>query len=321
MYGDYLRGNHRRMHKWLQYFPIYEHHFERFRNRHVTLIEIGIGEGGSLQQWRSFLGPFATIVGVDINPLCKQVEEQDVHVRIGSQDDPDFLRSVLAEFPNPDIVIDDGSHLQHHISTTFDTMFSSVAKNGVYLVEDLHTAYWPDHGGGLRVPGSFIERAKGFVDQMHAEHQFAAYTGHASPRTEIGDRTTSIHFYDSVVVMEVGEYRTKRNGMTGDVKLWDPDWVPPPPPPPPPAPLARPASLDFVPQPVMDRISFMQDYIRDLEQKVAQQAPVSAPPLVVPDPALQRRVSELEAALSTVRESTSWKLTAPLRALGGLLRK
>jgi hypothetical protein len=48
---------------------------------------------------------------------------------------------VVAEFGHPDIVIDDGSHFQPHINVTFDFMFPLVAKNGVYLVEDLHAAY------------------------------------------------------------------------------------------------------------------------------------------------------------------------------------
>ena len=168
LYGDYLASPHRRMHKWYHYFAAYEPHFERFRNQHVTIFEIGVGEGGSLQQWRRYFGPFAVIVGIDINPLARQVEEDQIHVRIGSQTDLAFLGQVLAEFGHPDIVIDDGSHQQVDIGATFDYLFPAVAKNGVYLVEDLHSAYWPLEGGGLRKPGSFIERAKGFVDQMHA---------------------------------------------------------------------------------------------------------------------------------------------------------
>ena len=44
LFGDFLRNDHRRSHKWHQYFPVYERHLERFRNRHVTLMEVGLGE-------------------------------------------------------------------------------------------------------------------------------------------------------------------------------------------------------------------------------------------------------------------------------------
>jgi hypothetical protein len=100
-------------------------------------------------------------------------------------------------------------------------MFPLVAKNGVYLVEDLHAAYWSDHGGGLHPPDPFIERAKSCVDEMHAEYRRGAIS-----RSAVGDRTTSISFYDSVVVFEVGEYRVKGHRMTGNPALFDSDWTP-----------------------------------------------------------------------------------------------
>ena len=90
LYGEFLDNQVRQTHKWYQYFPVYERHFERFRNRHLTLFEIGVGAGGSVQQWRRYFGPFAIIVGMDINPLCGQVEEDQVHIRIGSQDNSGF---------------------------------------------------------------------------------------------------------------------------------------------------------------------------------------------------------------------------------------
>jgi hypothetical protein len=221
LYGDFLRDDHRRMHKWFQYFPAYEAHFARFRNRHLTIFEIGVGEGGSLDQWRGYFGPFATIVGIDIYPRCRQLEGDQIHIRIGSQTDRAFLASIIEEFGPPDIVIDDGSHLQHHIQATFDFLYPLVAKNGVYLVEDLHAAYWPDHGGGLRRPGSFIETAKDLVDQMHAN-----YVSTGAIRSRAGERTTSVHFYDSVVVFEVGEARTMGSKTTGQSARFDGAWAP-----------------------------------------------------------------------------------------------
>src|ERR1700722_19274468 len=101
LFSEFLSHNHRRSHKWYHYFPVYERHFERFRNQHITLFEIGIGEGGSLQQWKRYLGPFARIVGIDIEPMCKQIEEDQIHVRIGSQDNEEFLARVVGEFGNP----------------------------------------------------------------------------------------------------------------------------------------------------------------------------------------------------------------------------
>lgn len=293
LYGDFLDDGHRRIHKWYQYFPAYEAHFERFRNRHVTVFEIGIGEGGSLQQWRRYLGPFAIIVGMDIYPRCKQVEEDQVHVRIGSQADLAFLASVVAEFGPPDIVIDDGSHLQPHVNATFDFLYPQVAKNGVYLVEDLHAAYWPDHGGGLRAKTSFIETAKTYVDRMHAD-----YIENNAGRSEAGDRTTSIHFYDSVVVFEVGERRVMGSRMTGDPKLFSNEWAPPD------------HTAESFSQVVAGALS-------GLEVPGSPTIMSASPDRQIAD---NHRAAMLEAEVQLLRQSTSWRLTSPLRAVGRLFK-
>ncbi len=326
LYGDFLSGNHRRIHKWYQYFPAYERHFERFRNRHVTLFEIGIGEGGSLQQWRRYLGPFARIVGIDFNPNSRQVEEDQIHVRIGGQANARLMTEIIAEFGEPDIVIDDGGHYQPYVHRTFNILYPRVAKNGLYVIEDLHAAYFPSHGGGLHYDGSFIERAKAIIDEMHAE-----YTGGEQPRTAIGDRTTSIHFYDSIVVLEVGEYRIKGHRLTGDPTLWRADWQPS---------EKSPHDIDPV-EPL--RIHFSRGP-NDREKPPGTQMPdphsaaPSTPPAAAPQlhalemqiaalrsalaeaDASRDRVRDLEAEIAMLRASTSWRLTGPIRAVKKLIR-
>jgi hypothetical protein len=201
-YGDFLAHRGRQADKWTHYFPIYEKHFERFRNQSATIIEIGAAGGGSLQLWKSYLGPFAQIVGLDIHPGCKKSEEAQIAVRIGDQSDMAFLKSVVEEFGQPDIVIDDGSHVMEHINASFDFLYPRVSKNGVYLVEDLHTAYSKDHNGGQGRSGTFIERCKVMIDELHAEY----WTGKS---TEFSASTRSMHFYDSVVVFERGQHVKK----------------------------------------------------------------------------------------------------------------
>ena len=100
----------RRLHKWHHYFPVYERFIAPFRGRRVTLLEIGVQQGGSLELWRAYLGPAARIVGIDVDPACAAHGAAGTQVFIGDQADPAFLRRVLAEVGPPDLVIDDGGH-------------------------------------------------------------------------------------------------------------------------------------------------------------------------------------------------------------------
>jgi GT2 family glycosyltransferase/glycosyltransferase involved in cell wall biosynthesis len=189
----------RLLHKWLHYFEIYDHHFQRYRSKPVSILEIGVFHGGSIQLWKDYFGPQAKIYGVDIDPRCKQFEEENVQIIVGDQGDRAFLRQLKHEIPRPDILIDDGGHLMHQQIATFEELYPFVAEDGIYLCEDLHTSYWPDWGGGLRKPSTFIEYSKRLIDSLHGFHSKAIDRDSPSSITRSAH---SLHFYDSVLVIE-----------------------------------------------------------------------------------------------------------------------
>ena len=84
------------VHKWHHYLPVYEKFLSRYKNKPIKFLEIGVSRGGSLSLWRKYFGPDATIYGVDIDPRCKEYDGLDAQVRIGSQDDDNFM-SVLCK--------------------------------------------------------------------------------------------------------------------------------------------------------------------------------------------------------------------------------
>jgi len=204
LWSDVLNHDKRLIHKWKHYFPIYERHFKDFIYKPVTFIEIGCGLGGSLQMWKRYFGPHARIIGIDINPQCKRFAEDQIEIHIGAQQDPAFLQRVIDQVGIPDIVVDDGSHIMSHLHATFNYLYPKMLKNGVYLVEDLHTAYWEEYEGGLRKPTNFIELCKSLIDELNADNSRGAL-----PSTEFTKSTVGMHFYDSVVVFERGAYTHK----------------------------------------------------------------------------------------------------------------
>jgi hypothetical protein len=210
LWQDFLTNDGKIVHKWVHYFPIYERHFEWFRNKSMTFVEIGVFKGGSLGMWQRYFGPLARIVGIDIDERCRAHESPGVFVRIGDQSDEAFLQSVIDEFGVPDIVLDDGSHRMDHIRRSFEFLYPKMPKNGVYMVEDLHTAYWEEFGGGVANPGSFINISKGLVDRLNADHSRGAVEPDAFTRETFG-----ISFYDSIVAIEKGEVWRKEAPKVG----------------------------------------------------------------------------------------------------------
>jgi hypothetical protein len=158
------------VHKWLHYFEIYDRHFRQFRGRKLTLIEFGVFHGGSLATWKDYFGPEARIIGVDIDPRCASLESEEVEVILGDQDDRGFLRSLREDVGAVDIVIDDGGHRMSQQVRTFEELWPAVTDGGVYLIEDLHTSYWPEYGGGVGNPDTFLSFVKVLIDSMHAWH-------------------------------------------------------------------------------------------------------------------------------------------------------
>jgi Methyltransferase domain len=189
-------------HKWVHYLDIYERHFAPFRNTPVRMLEIGVFKGGSLQIWREYFGSNAIIFGIDIDPRCVDYVDQPNQVRIGSQADQSFLKSVISEMGNPDIILDDGSHIGRHQRASFNALFPTLKYGGLYVIEDLHTAYWPElHEGGYRRPETAVEFIKEMIDDMHAWYHRHSTT--TPGKDDIG----AIHIYDSIVVIEKSQRR------------------------------------------------------------------------------------------------------------------
>jgi cephalosporin hydroxylase len=195
--GDIFFNNEGPMvHKWLHYLPIYDQLFGPFAGKPVRMLEIGVSRGGSLVMWRKFFGDQATIFGVDIDPRCSQYNGQAGQVRIGSQADPAFLRSVVDEMGGVDLILDDGSHISTHQRASYEVLFPLLTEGGLYVIEDMHTAYWPRYEGGLRRRGTAIEFLKAKVDEMHRVYQ---KKGLNTP--EAASEIESIQFFDSIAAV------------------------------------------------------------------------------------------------------------------------
>jgi hypothetical protein len=210
----FLNNNGKILHKWNHYFDIYEKHLRQYVGKPILMFEIGVFEGGSLDMWKEYFGPQSIIVGIDINPNCKKVESDGKFVEIGNQSDIIFLKSLIEKYGRPDVVLDDGSHVMYDLITTFEFLYYQMKENGVYIVEDLHTCYWQNYGGGLKNTNSFIEFAKDKIDELNACH-----TRGLVDISDFTKQTQSISIYDSIITFEKRPQQRKFHLQTGNIEL------------------------------------------------------------------------------------------------------
>lgn len=203
------------MNKWMHYFDIYHRHFSRYVGKEVVILEIGVFQGGSLRMWKHYFGDKAKIYAIDVFEQCKQFEEDRIEIFIGSQSDRAFLQEVKAKIPKVDILIDDGGHFMDQQIISFEELYPHINSGGTYLCEDLHTSYWKRYGGGYRNPSSFIEYSKNFIDFINAWHA-------EDRQLQVNDITRSaysLHYYDSVLVIEKKAITPPRSEIRGDLVI------------------------------------------------------------------------------------------------------
>ena len=200
-YGTDKMGEHR-------YTKHYENHFRSFRHKNINLLEIGIGGysdsetgGGSLRMWRAYF-PKARIFGVDIHDKSSH-DERRIKTFMGSQADNDFLNWVVKNIGKIDIVIDDGSHQNQHVLSTFKFLYPKIDLNGIYVIEDVQTSYWENFGGSS-VDLQRKDTSMGFLKQRvdglnHSEFEVKNYVPNYFDKYIF-----AIHFYHNIVFIQKG---------------------------------------------------------------------------------------------------------------------
>ncbi len=152
--------------KWSSYLPFYDELFGKYRTEKLNLLEIGIQNGGSLETWKTFFANANLLIGCDIDQRCANLQYSDsrIHVVVGDANQPETSSRIAAICTDFDIVIDDGSHLSNDILNSFFIYFPLLKPGGIYIVEDAHTLYLNEWGGGVLNEFSAYSFFKKLVD-------------------------------------------------------------------------------------------------------------------------------------------------------------
>jgi predicted O-methyltransferase YrrM len=175
---DAFFSSPRRSVKLDSYFPVYEELFERFKGKHITFVEIGVLGGGSLFMWRDFFGPEARIIGIDLNPKVKELEDHGFEIYLGDQADPKFWKSLEASIGKVDVILDDGGHRYDQQTVTVEEGLSLLKDDGMLVVEDIFTSYQNGYGPKSL---SFLSYVRSRIDALQIRYEVNLQS---SPRPE-----------------------------------------------------------------------------------------------------------------------------------------
>jgi hypothetical protein len=169
--------------------------------------------------WKEFF-PHARIFGIDVHDKSG-VEEERIRVFRGSQDDPAFLGRVVEATGPPDIVIDDGSHLNAHVIASFEALFPRLREGGIYAVEDTQTSYWPSYGGSRDLEAS--QTSMGFFKRIADGLNHAEWIRPGYEPGFLDLNVASAHFYHNMVFVYRGRNDEESNVLRANVP---PPWLP-----------------------------------------------------------------------------------------------
>jgi len=178
--------------KWRHYFDIYHRHFQRFIDRPVVVVEVGVYSGGSLGMWQAYFGPRCHIHGIDIEPACRAYARPHITIHIGDQADRAFWRDFRQAVPHVDILVDDGGHVPEQQMVTLEEMLPHLAPGGVYLCEDIHGTH-----------NQFAQWVYALTDRLNAtDHVSQDRTAPQHRPSSFQAQIDSVHLYPYVAVIE-----------------------------------------------------------------------------------------------------------------------
>lgn len=187
------------------YTPIYASWFQALRHQPIRLLEIGVGGydkprhgGDSLRMWKRYFYK-GRIIGLDIYDKSA-LQERRLKFYQGDQTNTTLLETISDTEGPFNIIIDDGSHVQSHIITSFETLFPRMAPGGIYVIEDTQTAYWPKFEGSTESMMEIPSAINYFAKRIHGLNRKEWLKDEPTP--DIPDQAiASVAFYHNLIIV------------------------------------------------------------------------------------------------------------------------
>jgi cephalosporin hydroxylase len=152
------------------YLGFYEFFLAEWMGSCRTLLEIGVGGGGSLKMWSDWL-PHTRVIGFDNDDGKKQYETDRIIIEIGNQADENDLQRLITTYAPLDIINDDGGHSHEQQLTSLRMLWPHLSSGGYYLLEDIGADQTRERLAGIC--GKIMQEREG-DDPIASTCEFAA---------------------------------------------------------------------------------------------------------------------------------------------------
>jgi len=175
------------------YIKLYETYLDAVPDE-MTMLEIGIQDGGSIRMWHDFF-PEATIYGIDKKLKVNFTSKRIVLIE-GRQEDSGIYKQVPSGLS---LVIDDGGHTMKQQQVAFEYCWPKLANGGLYVIEDLHTSYWPHFGGEINGEQTTVVFLCQLINAMnYAAIRSSRAENYRQRSIAFGGEVAWIHCYESI---------------------------------------------------------------------------------------------------------------------------
>jgi len=198
--------------KWNHYSTVYDELLSKYTSQtNLKVLEIGVQDGGSQRILKEYFHSSATIMGIDVDKRCLNLDTGTL-LRLGSSRDEKFLQSVIREMGGVDVVIDDGSHRSSDQKIAFETLFPLLSNDGIYIVEDMEHSYFWKSGGVPYLPITFWNYAKRTTELLN--NSFRVYPKFGTLSVKSSD-LFSVSFYPQVIAFHKLERKNPQICVVG----------------------------------------------------------------------------------------------------------
>lgn len=197
------------------YLWLYESYLDAMRDGLRNLLEIGVAGGNSIRMWEEWM-PAANIFGVDHTKAYVDALKATEFVTpiFGDASYADFWQRFRKDWPDMDVIIDDGAHTTYSVWMALQNGFKCLRPGGLWFIEDTHASYLPEYRRDNSENPANIELGDLNVNELiadlsqlrlheHGEKQTGKWVGWLpGTYTAEVEPFEFVHYYKSLIVIK-----------------------------------------------------------------------------------------------------------------------